>query len=207
MVFFIAALVLVIFKKMEFAKENTFFQNEYIDKSTTNAVNGIFVILIVFSHYVQYANFHGIFDEPYLVLREHLNQMVVASFLFYSGYGMMESFRKNGKWYLKKIPSKFITLLLRFDIAVCLFGILGKVLDLGIDYNLKLIFLSLIGWKNLGNSSWYIFAILVMYIYIYIYIISGIAVFGENSHVLPERNRTFDSDGVVCVLYDKMRPR
>ena len=168
MVFFLVALTLVIFNKMEFAKENDFFHNEYMNKSTTTAVNGIFVILIIFSHYSQYADFQGMYDVPYLALKEHLNQMVVATFLFYSGYGMMEAFKRKGRAYLKKIPSKFITLLVRFDIAVCLFGILGKLLSLGIDYNPKLIVLSLLAWLNLGNSNWYIFVILVLYICIYV---------------------------------------
>lgn len=182
MVFFIVILMLIIFNEMEFAHENGFFRTEYVDKNTTTAVNGIFVILVVFSHYAQYANFEGIYDTPYLVLREHLNQMVVATFLFYSGYGMMEAFRKQAQGYLKKIPSKFFTLLLRFDIAVCLFGILGTGLDLGIDYNLKRILLSFIGWDNLGNSNWYIFVILM--IYIYIYIIPRVTIFTKQNNVL-----------------------
>ena len=105
-----------------------------------------------------------VYDEPYLMLREHLNQMVVATFLFYSGYGMMESFKRKGTHYLKKIPTKFITLLLKFDFAVCLFWILGKMLGLQHDYGFKSVMYSFIAWRNLGNSNWYIFVILIEYV-------------------------------------------
>lgn len=168
MVFFLIALILIVFNNLEFAPEGNFFQSEYMDKNTTTSINGIFVILIVFSHYAQYANFEGIYDAPYLALREHLNQMVVATFLFYSGYGMMESLKKKGVLYLNKIPKKFITLLVKFDLAVCLFWLLGEILNLQYDYGFKSIVLSFTGWWSIGNSNWYIFVILVQYFLMWI---------------------------------------
>ena len=168
MVFVLLVLMLIIFNRLEFAEEGKFFQNEYLDRNTTTAINGIFVVLVIFSHYAQYANFEGVYDEPYLMLREHLNQMIVATFLFYSGYGMMESFKRKGTHYLKKIPTKFITLLLKFDFAVCLFWILGKMLGLQHDYGFKSVMYSFIAWRNLGNSNWYIFVILMEYILLWI---------------------------------------
>lgn len=108
MVFVLLVLMLIIFNRLEFAEEGKFFQNEYLDRNTTTAINGIFVVLVIFSHYAQYANFEGVYDEPYLMLREHLNQMIVATFLFYSGYGMMESFKRKGTHYLKKFPRNLL---------------------------------------------------------------------------------------------------
>ncbi len=168
MIFVLLVLLLVIFNRLEFAEEGKFFQNEYLNRNTTAAINGIFVVLVIFSHYAQYAHFEGVYDEPYLLLQKHLNQMIVATFLFYSGYGMMESFKRKGVQYLKRIPTKFITLLLKFDCAVCVFWILGKILGLQHDYGIKTVLYSFIAWLNLGNSNWYIFVILAEYVLLWI---------------------------------------
>lgn len=142
-------------------RDRGFFNEDYLDKRNTAAVNGIFVILVVFSHYSQYALLEGAFDAPYLVLKSHLNQMVVATFLFYSGYGMMEQVKRRGSSYTYNIPVKSGRLLFRFDAAVMLFLLVNTLL--GKSFELKTVVLSLIGWESLGNSNWYIFDILVLY--------------------------------------------
>lgn len=142
------------------------FNKDYLNKEITTSINGIFVILIVFSHYAQYAGFEGVYDAPYLALREHLNQMVVASFLFYSGYGMMESIKRKGDAYIDKIPSKFLQLLFKFDIAVVLFLIADTAF--GIVYPLKHVLLAFTSWTAVGNSNWYITAILMIYLCIFL---------------------------------------
>lgn len=164
MVFFIVVLIIIILSQCSFSHDGGFVDN-YMDKKHTTAVNGIFVILILFSHYSQYVTLNGVYDYPYLCLQEHLNQMVVATFLFYSGYGMMESIKRKGGEYVLKVPSKFIKLLIRFDIAVLLFWLLGNVfLNLDYDYSWKNMVLALLSWTSIGNSNWYITAILGLYI-------------------------------------------
>ena len=161
MVFFLILLLLVIFNGICFSPENEF-NTHYLDKKNTAAVNGIFVIMVVFSHYAQYADFGGVYDVPYLALREHLNQMVVATFWFYSGYGMMEAIRKTDGAYVRKLPSKFWKLLFRFDFAVLMFLILNAFF--GTFFPVKTFLLALTAWGTVGNSNWYIFAILAEYI-------------------------------------------
>lgn len=165
MVFFLLILILVIFNEMKISPADSF-NSEYLDKKSTTAINGIFVVLIVFSHYAQYADFSSVYDEPYLILREHLNQMVVASFMFYSGYGMMEAIRRKGIRYVNGIPGKFWKLLFRFDFAVILFLIMNAVF--GILYPLKHTLLAFTSWTAVGNSNWYITAILILYVCMFI---------------------------------------
>ena len=56
---------------------------------------------------------------------------------------MMESVNAKGVGYIKKVPSKFLKLLFRFDIAVLLFWILGAlILNLEFDYGTKNMILS-----------------------------------------------------------------
>ena len=138
------------------------YNTDYLNKKNTAAINGIFVILVVFSHYSQYAAFSGVYDAPYLALREHLGQMVVVTFWFYSGYGMMEAIRRKGDVYVRGILSKFWKLLLRFDLAVLAFLVLG--LALGREYTAQQILVSLIAYTNIGNSNWYIFDVLIEYL-------------------------------------------
>ena len=160
MVFYLAVLLVLICCGISFSGAGSFNQ-AYLDRKNTAAINGIFVILVVFSHYSQYAGFGGIFDAPYLLLKKHLHQMVVATFLFYSGYGMMEQIRRKGADYVFNIPKKAGKLLFRFDTAVMLFFLMN--LAFGKTFRLRRIVLSLIGWKAVGNSNWYIFDILVLY--------------------------------------------
>lgn len=164
MVFFLLILLLIIFNGLSFSGAGEFNGN-YLDKRNTTAVNGIFVILVVFSHYAQYTKFGGAFDAPYLALREHLNQLVVATFWFYSGYGMMEAIRRTEGRYVSKLPVKFWQLLLKFDIAVLIFWAMNAAR--GSVFPVKTLLLALTGWETVGNSNWYIFAILVEYLLMY----------------------------------------
>ena len=85
----------------------------------------------------------------------------------YSGYGVMESLKKKGGAYLETFPRKrLLTTLLNFDVAVCVFILLAFLI--GNELSLSRISLSLIGWKSVGNSNWYIFVILVCYLAFYI---------------------------------------
>lgn len=52
--------------------------------------------------------------------------------------------------------------------AVLLYLLLGIVLGDISKWNIGKIFLSFIGWESLGNDSWYIFAILILYIITFI---------------------------------------
>ena len=165
MAFFLLILLLIICYRLTFSGRGRFHEG-YLCKENTTAVNGVFVFLIVLSHYAQYADLSGPYDAPYLALREHLGQMVVVTFLFYSGYGMMESIRNKGETYIKKILSKFWQLLLRFDVAVLLFLCLNKLL--GIEYTMKDTLLAFTTWTAIGNSNWYITAILVIYIIMFV---------------------------------------
>ena len=165
MIFFVAVLFLLIISGAEFSKQNEF-NKDYISRAGTTAIKGIFVILIMFSHGKGYIDVGGKFDVPYLKMQDHLNQMIVAMFMFYSGYGIMESIKKKGSAYIDTIPKKrFPQVLLNMDIAVVLFLILAATA--GKFYNVGHILLSLIGWESVGNSNWYIFVILALYVITY----------------------------------------
>lgn len=159
---FLLILLFIVFRSLDFAKPGEF-HGDYLGRKTTTAVNGLFVILVMFSHGVQYIAINGAYDQAYAILREHLNQMIVVTFLFYSGYGMMESLKKKGYPYVRSVmTSRFWKLLFQFNVAVLLYIIMGYAL--GKQFKLSQILLSTIAWDSVGNSNWYIFAIFGLYI-------------------------------------------
>lgn len=137
---------------------------DYMSPASTAGVKGLFVFLVILSHYVSYGT--PVPNQAYTQLRSHLDQLVVVMFLFYSGFGMMEQMKKRGIGYVQSIPRRFLTLLIQFDIAVALFGLMQFLL--GRTFSLKQWLLAMTGWGSLGNSNWYIFGILCLYVVTFI---------------------------------------
>ena len=166
MLFVVLILLMLIVSNAKIAPAGEF-HLDYNSKENSNIIKGLFVILVFCSHFSQYVTLNGFYNKPYLFLKSHMGQMVVAMFLFYSGYGIMESIIKKGFSYVKSIPCKrFLKVLLNFDIAVLLFVITQHFL--GNDLDLKTILLSLIGWGTVGNSNWYIFVTLILYLLVFV---------------------------------------
>ncbi len=144
------------------------FHEDYLSKPKTDSVKGIFILLVVLTHAMGYLNdlgyeYEAFGDNWYASLCNSLGQLVVVMFLFYSGYGVSESYKKKGNDYLRGYPRKrILTTLLNFDVAVVAFVILAVVLGKPITVSQSL--LSLTGWDTVGNSNWYIFVILCCYV-------------------------------------------
>lgn len=162
MIFFVLILLLIIFSSAKAEKANQF-NKDYISKDSCNVIKGIFVLLIFLSHSRGYFELSGAYDKAYVVFQDHIKQMVVVMFLFYSGYGMMEQIKKRKFAYIKSIPEKrFPNLLINYDIAILLFAAMNFCL--GKEITLKKLLLSFTAWESMGNSNWYIFIIFAMYI-------------------------------------------
>ena len=173
-IFFIAVCMLCLWK-MKFTKPLISGMNEYyLDMNRTNSMKGIFILLVFLSHarncismLPQYTSdpLNSIYD----VFQNHLGQGIVVMFLFYSGYGVMESVKKKGEHYIKQFPKKrFAKTLFNFDLAVILFIIVDQCLGILKDYSVPKVILSFTGWESVGNSNWYIFAILILYLITYV---------------------------------------
>lgn len=68
------------------------------------------------------------------------------------------------------MSKRFVTVLINFDLAVLLYAcvaIIGGRKISAVDF-----LLSLIGWKAIGNSNWYIFVTLVLYFIVFLSFIS-----------------------------------
>lgn len=144
------------------------YDKNYLTKDKANVVKGISILMIFVSHSLQYITdsgyvFSSIGDSTFLFIRSWHGQLVVVMFLFFSGYGIMESYKKKGEAYVATMPRKRIfTTLLNFDVAVLFFIVLNLLL--GKTMSLRHILLSFLAWDSVGNSNWYIFCILVCYL-------------------------------------------
>ena len=133
----------------------------------TNAIKGIFAVIILFSHIRQYIELTDSFaDSTYVSVLKYIGQMMVTMYLFYSGYGLMESLSRKPNYRKNFLKNRFFKILLHFDIAVLMYIVLQWAL--GNTYHLPKYLGSLIGWSSVGNSNWFIFDILVLYLIFYL---------------------------------------
>lgn len=139
----------------------------YLSKEQTNSIKGFFIVVVFCRHIAPYLadsgyDFSMLGDNLFRWIDGRIGQLLVVMFLFYSGYGVMESIKNKGEIYIDSIPHRrLITTLLNFDVAVGIFLVVN--ICLGIHYETKDIVLAFIGWKSIGNSNWYIFVILCCY--------------------------------------------
>lgn len=154
-------LVLIGIYNISFSKTD-----DYLSKSQTTEINGIFVGLIFLGHFSQYIEY-GKWDFIFSTVHNKMGQLIVVPFLFYSGYGIMTSIMKRGIDYINKIPvNRILTVWCHFAGAIILFYITGFLL--GSRYSFTLVLKALTGWQSIGNSNWYIFCVLCLYVFVYI---------------------------------------
>ena len=163
MIFFIVILIAIIVSGTTAAKKGEFFE-DYCSPRNTGTINGIFSILIFLSHAVTYVKLDGVWDDPYFSMRKFLGQLIVVTYLFYSGYGIMESYKKKGTPYIKSMPlQRLFRTWYHFAIVVVMYAIVSIGIR-GLEYTPLQIALSFTGFETLGNSNWYMFVTFVLYI-------------------------------------------
>lgn len=144
------------------------FHEDFLDRVQTDAIKGIFILMVFIRHALMEVRASGFrpdsfWDVAGYGISAEFGQLIIVMFLFYSGYGVMESIRKKGKEYVDGFPRRrLLTTLLNFDVAVLVFIALNLLM--GVRMSLQMVGWSLIGWESVGNSNWYIFVILYCYL-------------------------------------------
>ncbi|MDE6519953.1 MAG: hypothetical protein K2K91_05760 [Ruminococcus sp.] len=165
--------------------------DDYLSVRQTQAVNGYFIILVFLRHFWQYIEVPGKFDHLFDAVNSGLGQMIVTTFMFYSGYGVTVSVLKKGKTYLKSFPkNRILKTMLMFDAAILLYVLINLILS--IEMNPLKILTSFIGWDSVGNSNWYIFAILCMYFVTWLAFSAG--------EILPFKSKQIPSLIIALIL-------
>lgn len=140
----------------------------YLSRNQTDSIKGIFILVVFLSHANGYIARSGyayntLGDNLFTLFFSLIGQLMVVMFLFYSGYGVMESIKKKGSEYVCKIPRRrVLNTLLNFDVVVFLFLIADLLI--GKNVTVTQFLLSLIAWFSIGNSTWFIFVIILCYI-------------------------------------------
>jgi uncharacterized membrane protein len=138
----------------------------YLGRSTTATINGLFILLVMFSHFMTYLPNAGAWSKLTSIWMATKGELIVATFLFFSGYGIMEQIKKRDHTYVDTFPVQRIFFVwAKFAAAITVFLLVAIATNRSLT--LKQIFLSYFGLATLGNSGWYIFAILLMYILTY----------------------------------------
>lgn len=172
MIVFVIILFAIVCSGLSVAGKNEFF-GDYCSQKNTSTVNAIFSVLIFLSHSATYLKLDGVLDAPYLDLKRYLAQLVVVTYLFFSGYGIMESIKKKGIAYVKGMPlNRFFKLWYHFAIVICMYLVTGLLIKK--EYSFKTILLAFTGYTSVGNYNWYFLLTFAMYIIIIVsFLISG----------------------------------
>ena len=130
----------------------------------TRVVNGIFIWLVFIRHF----GILGVYGSNAFFSWEqrYLGQLIVTTFLFFSGYGLMYSIQKASREYIRKlILVRLPKLWGTFATIVLIYA--GVKTCMGCEYTLIHVLVSLTGWKSVGNPTWYITMTLVEYLLIW----------------------------------------
>lgn len=149
-------------------ENGNFIYLNYLSKENTLPIKGFFVATVLFTHSKGYISLgNNLMDNLFVRTCNFLGQLIVVMFLFYSGYGIYESYKKKGKDYARKFfKSRLIPTWINFAICILLFLILNVLI--GNHYSLLDIVLSFFGWSSIGNSNWFMFVTFALYILFFI---------------------------------------
>lgn len=169
----------------------------YMSRERTMMINGFFIWIVFIQHMKPYGLDLSIFDKKTVTLLSYMGQCCVATFLFYSGYGIMSALHRKtggGKYINKLIIKRLPRLLLHMTMAVCIYWLLQTLY--GNSYDFAKIILAFIGWDSLGNSNWFICVTLIGYILIAVAYWSSHR-FGENVFLVTVTTLFI---ALICVL-------
>ena len=137
------------------------FHNLYLQHDQTKTINGFFTLYIFFTHSYEYLSKQRLEHRLYSFICHIIHHLNVTTFLFFSGYGIMDSIETKPAYIQSIVRRRIPQLYLQFFFAVCLFWALAKYLSRTFTWKqLTWAFLTL---GSLGNSNWYTTVIELLY--------------------------------------------
>lgn len=162
MIILFTCLILVCIWNIRFSN----FHEDYMSPRATNAIKGIFAVVILFSHMKGYITLSdNPADGSFAMILSHIGQLMVAPYLFYSGYGILESMKRKADYFDTYPRKRLLKTLVHFDLAVLCYLVL--MTTIGTYYPNVNYVTCWIGWESIGNSNWFIFDILALYCIVY----------------------------------------
>ncbi len=141
------------------------FREDYISKEQTGAFKGLFIMVIFLAHIRGYISTEFWGDEIVSAFYGVLGQLIVVVFLFYSGYGVMESV-KNKPGYMKGFfKNRILKLLLDYNIVTLVYFAIRFATKAKLEW--KHFAFSWCGWETVekmdSHGNWFMFGILALY--------------------------------------------
>lgn len=146
-----------------------------LSRDQSTMIKGMFVLLVFASHISQYLGAFldssvgnmAFLSRTYVLVRDKLGQFIVVPFLFYSGYGIRIQAERTENAYFQSFPRKRILRVYSHALLILAVFLLVQ-LALGTSYSARQIGLSAVFWESLGNSNWYVFAVILLYCITYL---------------------------------------
>ena len=140
------------------------YHGDFLSVANTIPIKGIFTFLVLFSHMRGYLSLESSWmNSLYFTVQDHLGQLIVAMFLFYSGFGIWESYKSKANYKQTFFRQRFLKTLAHFDLIVLLLILVQLFIPK--IYSPREYLLCWIGWKSVGNDNWFIFDILALYLF------------------------------------------
>ena len=139
------------------------FHEDFLSRTTTLSVNGIFILIVFYSHFANdYYTVELAKDGIMHSVKTILGQLMVTSFLFYSGYGVFRQLEARAGYARKILTNRMPRVWLHYAFAVVLY--VAVQLLRGNTYSPSRYVQAFLSWQGIGNSDWYIFTILALYL-------------------------------------------
>ena len=138
----------------------------YLSIEQTTAIRGIFACIILFSHLRDYITLEGPADALFVRVIVFIGQCMVSVFFFYSGYGIVSSYRKKAHYQNGFLRKRLLVTWVHFACAVTAFAAVNLLMRIPCSWKSWLI--ALTGWDSIGNSNWYMFDTFALYLIVWL---------------------------------------
>lgn len=162
-IFCLVPILILFFWNIKVAKPKELYDN-YMSLDNIQNIRGILAILIVIHHFSGMLEVQTVFSAF-----NHIGYLVVAVFLFISGYGLAYGIKykpgylKGARFLYTRIPKLIIPYWLTVVLYAVGFFISDMLYDNGKSASLKDILVSFVSYKNIIVTSWYIFELIILY--------------------------------------------
>ena len=166
MIFFLLALLAISLYKCKIRPIGFF--DDYISPQKTGSLKGVFIVVIMLSHVRAYISMTSqTLDASYTATMSFIGQAMVALFFFYSGYGIYESVKKRPTYFDGFIENRVFRIFMHFGMSVIVYWTVSELV-LGTHIGIDTLVRAFLGFKSIGNSSWFIFTMLLVYIFAFL---------------------------------------
>ena len=163
MIYILLILFILCFWGLRVTKKNP----DYISIKATLPIKGIFAVIILCSHMGSFLSLEpSLSNNIYLSIMAYVGQSMVAPYFFYSGFGILLSYKNKADYVSGFLKNRWLKTLLHFDLSVLI--IIGIQSLFSIYYPLKNYLFCWIAWEQVGNYNWFVFVILSLYLLTYL---------------------------------------